>query len=38
VGGRVALSLAALLELITEKARELVGANQATMSVVFHDD
>jgi len=35
---RSARSIAELLELITEKARELVGAHQATTSVVFGED
>src|SRR5207247_200404 len=35
---RSARSIAELLELITEKARELVGAHQATTSVVFGGD
>src|SRR5213594_1312491 len=34
---RSARSIAELLELITEKARELVGAHQATTSVVLED-
>ena len=35
---RSSRSIAELLELITEKARELVGAHQATTSVVFGGD
>src|SRR6266581_938693 len=35
---RSARSIAELLELITEKARELVGAHQATTSVVFGEE
>src|SRR5437867_5375678 len=35
---RSARSIAELLELITEKARELVGAHQATTSVAFGED
>jgi hypothetical protein len=35
---RSARSIPQLLQLITEKARELVGAHQATTSVVFGQD